>query len=779
MTRRRTALAASTALCLLPMALAMVPLAARADDIFDNQAANPISNARSVDGWLIVGQSLSGTSVTLQNGGSYGFRVLSIGDQAGGNGNTLTVTGAGSALANIAGGSPVTGPALVLGSIGTGNQLLITGGGQVNISHIDGGSSPDDVQVGYTTTASGNRLSVSGAGSALHVDASTLYVGFNAGGNSLAVLHGGSVTALQMRVGGGTGSVGAAANNSVLVDGVGSSLTTQGSFNLGANGGAGLDRSGNTLTVGNGATVSIGLAALKNLTVGQSDTSLNNVVTVTGAGSLLTAYNIVVGNGSNTGNTLAVGDLGRVSSQTGIALSNNTQFRYGVGGASGAVANAAGAITIGNAVGFTAYLAPNLPLASHNQALHGASVTGSFGSLNASALPSFLTAALRYTATDVYLDLTANLGSGLALNGNQRSVAAGLNSAFNNGGGLALNFLPLYSLTGAELRAQLTRLSGEVATGAQQSAFQLTNGFLGLLSDPFAAERGGAGRGAPAGSAVGQLRLWGGAFGGYASLNGNQAAGSQRLVGRDAGFVVGADYLLAPQTRLGVAVGGAGGNWTVANGLGSGRSDAMQLGLYGNTRFGAAYLSGALGFTNNWATTTRNLAGDRLKGEVTSQTFAGRVEAGYRLPAGSLGLTPYGALQVQNYRAPGYAEAGGAGGGLYALSFTGRSVADTRGELGLRVDETLPLGGGALTLRLRAAWVHDFRPGATLNAGLLNLPGAGFRVVGASRAHDAALASAGLDWKLNDSLSLSTTLGGEFSGQTTSYNALAALRLAW
>ena len=777
MHRRRLALAASSALLLASRAMA-TPLPP--DDIFNNQTGNSVTTARSVDGWLIVGQNLPGTSLTLQSGGSYGFRVLSIGDQTGANGNTVTVTGAGSSLANISGFRSVTGPALVVGTIGTGNQLLILGGAQVNITHVDGGSSPDDVHVGYTATATGNRLSVSGAGSALHVDASTIYVGFNAGGNSLEVLNGGSVTALQMRVGGGTANTGAASNNSVLVDGAGSSLTTQGSFNLGANGGTGLDRSGNTLTVSNGATASIGLAAQKNLTVGQSDTSLNNVVTVTGAGSLLTAYSIVVGNGTNTGNALEVAAQGRITSATGIALSNASQFRYGVGGSAGALASAAGAITIGSGVGFTAYLAPSLPLLSHNQALHGASVSGSFSSLNTSGLPQYLVASLRYTATDVYLDLASNLGGGLALSGNQRSVAGGLNNAFNNGGSLPLSFLPLYSLGAADLRAQLTRLSGEAATGAQQSAFQLTNGFLGLLSDPFAAELGVAGRGAPAGSAVGRLALWGAAFGGYTSLNGNQAAGSQRQTGRDAGFVVGADYLLAPQTRLGVAVGGAGGNWSVANGLGSGRSDAMQVGLYGNTRLGAAYLSGALGFTNNWATTTRNLAGDRLKGEVSSQTYAGRVEAGYRLPTGSLGVTPYAAVQVQNYHAPAYAEAGGAGGGLYALAFNGRSVADTRSELGLRLDEALPLGGGqAVKLRLRAAWVHDFSPAASLNAAFTNLPGSGFRVVGAARARNAALASAGLDWKLTDSLSLSTTLGGEFSGQATSYNALAALRLAW
>jgi hypothetical protein len=49
------------------------------------------------------------------------------------------------------------------------------------------------------------------------------------------------------------------------------------------------------------------------------------------------------------------------------------------------------------------------------------------------------------------LNLTANLGGGGGLNGNQQSVANGINSYFNNGGTLPPNFFSLFGMSGATL----------------------------------------------------------------------------------------------------------------------------------------------------------------------------------------------------------------------------------------------------------------------------------------------------------------------------------------
>src|SRR5438552_15027888 len=85
------------------------------------------------------------------------------------------------------------------------------------------------------------------------------------------------------------------------------------------------------------------------------------------------------------------------------------------------------------------------------------------------------------------------------------------------------------------------------------------------------------------------------------------------LSARAAGGAAGLDYRLAPGTVVGFALAGAGTNWDLAQGLGGGKSDAFQAGLYGTTQWGASYLAAALAFTNHWMSTDRfAFAGDHL-----------------------------------------------------------------------------------------------------------------------------------------------------------------------
>ena len=69
---------------------------------------------------------------------------------------------------------------------------------------------------------------------------------------------------------------------------------------------------------------------------------------------------------------------------------------------------------------------------------------------------------------------------------NEINVGHAIDNLFNNGGALPPPFLSLFGLTGSNLTNALDQLSGEVATGAQKVAFQLTDQFL----DPFVDGRG-------------------------------------------------------------------------------------------------------------------------------------------------------------------------------------------------------------------------------------------------------------------------------------------------
>ena len=111
---------------------------------------------------------------------------------------------------------------------------------------------------------------------------------------------------------------------------------------------------------------------------------------------------------------------------------------------------------------------------------------------------------------------------------------------------------------------------------------------------------------------------WGGAFGGYNRTSGDPAViGSHDLTARTAGVAAGLDYHFSRDAVLGFALAGGGTNWSVADGLGGGKSDAFQAGVYAAARSGPAYLAASLAFAHHWMSTDRNAAfGNHLTAEL-------------------------------------------------------------------------------------------------------------------------------------------------------------------
>ena len=337
------------------------------------------------------------------------------------------------------------------------------------------------------------------------------------------------------------------------------------------------------------------------------------------------------------------------------------------------------------------------PVTKQYDILHAAGGLGGTTFSGASFSNSNFSGRLSYTPTDVLLNLTAELGIGGGLNQNQQNVATAINNAFNNGGTLPANFANVFGLTGVNLANALTQLDGEVGTGAERAAFQLTNQFLTLMLDPFVSGRGGATGGVGGGSAIGfapaepaslppeialayasilnkaplvpsfdqRWTAWGSAYGGSNTTNGNAVVGSTNTTTSTYGFAGGMDYHISPYTVVGFALAGAGTNWGLTNALGTGRSDAVQVGGYSISWFGPAYVAGALAFSNHWFTTDRSALGDALTANFIGQSYGARFESGYRyavLPA--FGVTPYGAVQAQAFHTPAYSESDTTAGGF-------------------------------------------------------------------------------------------------------------------
>jgi autotransporter-associated beta strand protein len=440
----------------------------------------------------------------------------------------------------------------------------------------------------------------------------------------------------------------------------------------------------------------------------------------------------------------------------------------------------------------------------------GGSTFGGAVSLN----PNY-SVTLSYSPTDVSLGVMAQLGAGAGLNPNQQAVANVISTAFNNGQTLPPGSGGLFGLSGGSLGNALSQVSGEAATDSEKGAFQIMTAFLGLMVDPFVDGRMSGGFTQGGGSALGfapareddvpddvtlgyagllkappqpgvppsadrHWSAWGSSFGGSSTNAGDPAVGATSVTAQDFGFASGMDYHVTSDTFVGFALAGGGTNWNLEQGLGGGRSDSFEAGVYGITHAGRAYVSAALALANHWMTTNRfAFGGDQLTASFDGQSFGGRLEAGYRYPLlETMGLAPYAALQAQSFHTPAYSETDLTGGGL-GLSYGAMNATDTRSEFGARYDDLTAIGVTPVMLRARLAWAHDWVSNPALDAVFESLPGSNFVVNGAAPPKDSALASVGAELRLQPDWLLLAKFDGEFAGGADAYAGNATLRHTW
>jgi autotransporter-associated beta strand protein len=542
----------------------------------------------------------------------------------------------------------------------------------------------------------------------------------------------------------------------------------------------------------------------------------SSILTTVNAGAFLGGAGIVGNSAIKNGGTFAPGNTTAGSS---MAVSGNLAFQSGalylvqLDPTTSSLANVAGTATLAGTV--HASFAPGSYMARQYVILRSAGLGGTTFDAVSTNLPNFGTS-LSYNGTDVLLNLTAALGTQQLLLSGQHNVANAINNFFNNGGGpMSPGFGALFGLSGSNLSAALSQVSGEVATGSQQTTFDAMGLFMGLLTDPFIDGRGdpvsmGSSTGASAYASQDRPRsgaardanamltkapavadpfaqrwsVWAAGYGGAQTTDGNAALGSNNTTSRIFGAAVGADYRLSPYTLAGFALAGGGTNFSVVN-SGSGRSDLFQAGAFIRHNAGAAYFSGALAYGWQDITTNRTVtvAGlDQLRAEFNANAWSGRVEGGYRFVSpwtGGIGITPYAAGQFATFDLPAYAEQAITGTNTFALSYGAKSVTASRSELGVRTDKSFAVQDGIFTLRGRVAWAHNFNTDRSVLPTFQALPGASFVVNGAAQAADAALATASAEMKWLNGFSVAGTFEGEFSNVTESYAGKGVVRYAW
>jgi autotransporter-associated beta strand protein len=546
-------------------------------------------------------------------------------------------------------------------------------------------------------------------------------------------------------------------------------------------------------------------------TLSVSGSIASSAMTTVNAGGTL-GGNGIVGHTTINGGTLAPGNsIGLLTVQGNLAFLAASSYVVEVSQADADRTSVTGTATLGGATVNASFALGSHVARQYTILTAEGGVSGTFGSLVDSNLPSNFTSSLSYDASNVFLNLALNFAvPSNGLNINQRNVAIALTNFFNTSGGIPLVF-------GALTPAELTQVSGESATGSQQATFDAMNLFIGVLTDPFTAGRSGAGPSPWGGAyqfaddgdantsasmsrkrtlserdAYGAItkasprdglfdprwNMWAAGFGGTQTTDGNATLGSDSATSRIYGVAVGADYWLSPYTVTGFALAGGGTNFSVANG-GTGRSDLFQIGAFARHSVGAAYITGALAYGWQDITTDRTIDADRLRARFDANAFAGRLESGYRFATPWMGVTPYVAGQFTAFDLPAYAEQAIAGADTFALDYASKTVTASRSELGLRADKSYALADSILTLRGRVAWAHNFDPDRNVGATFQALPGASFVVNGAAQAHDAALTTASAEISWSNGLSLAATFEGEFSDETSSYAGKGVARYNW
>jgi uncharacterized protein with beta-barrel porin domain len=670
------------------------------------------------------------------------------------------------------------------GSVGTLNGVTYTGTGATRFIRGDGAAiqtgEGNDVLTNYGTITgnTGRAISMEGGDDTLN-----LYAGSSIAGR----IDGGVGTDAINLFGAGSGTLANVINFETL--------NVQG----------GIWTVADAQIYQGGATVFGGATLLVNGVLG-------NAVTVNAGGTL--GGNGTVGNTVVNGGTLSPGNsIGTLTVQGSLVFTAASTYLVQVSGASADRTDVTTTATLGGAT-VNASFAGTSFLTRYTILNATRGVSGTFGAL-VSNLPSTFNASLSYDANNAYLNLALNFSPAAGLNGNQGNVGNALTNFFNATGSIPIAF-------GALTPAGLSQISGEAATGSQQATFNAMGMFMGIMTDPFVAGRGDGVNGAAGAPAYAEesddvsayapkdkprsarareayaaiwhkappmadsftqrWSIWAAGYGGSQTTDGNAALGSNTATSRIAGTAVGADYRFSPNTLAGFALAGGGTNFSVANGLGSGRSDLFQAGAFVRHTVGPAYISAALAYGWQDITTDRTVtvAGvDQLRAKFNANAWSGRAEAGYRFVTQGLGLTPYAAGQFVTFELPNYAEAAVAGANTFALAYAAKSVTATRSELGLRTDKSFAMQDGIFTLRGRAAWAHDFNPDRNIAATFQTLPGASFVVNGAAQPSDAALVTGSAEMKWLNGFSLAATFEGEFSDVSRSYAGKGVARYAW
>jgi len=174
---------------------------------------------------------------------------------------------------------------------------------------------------------------------------------------------------------------------------------------------------------------------------------------------------------------------------------------------------------------------------------------------------------------------------------------------------------------------------------------------------------------------------------------------------------------------------------------------------------------------------------ERARGNFDSDSFGGRLEAGWRRSWGRHYVTPFVGMDAYQLDIDGFTENSrnlNGGPGILGLTFASDTVTSVTSSVGVQLDTTYSLANDRwLTPFVRVAWVHEYDPERSVQSFLTSSPAASFLVDGASAAEDVVRVVTGLRLDLSERIALWGFFEGDFGDGAQSYAGVGGGDLAF
>ncbi|MGV8995497.1 MAG: autotransporter domain-containing protein [Parvibaculaceae bacterium] len=418
-------------------------------------------------------------------------------------------------------------------------------------------------------------------------------------------------------------------------------------------------------------------------------------------------------------------------------------------------------------------------------------ISGTFDNF-ATNLSPFVRATLGYDNNDITLAINpvADSASGSA-------VANALFRATGAGPELTQVMNDIANMSAEDAGKALDQLTPEQSDAPTNGATQTVNAFhqqttdrIASLQSTLVASRGGV-RLALGGQTDGDITaslvtapapdakggLWGRAFGLSGSLDASSGA-ANGLSYKGGGLDMGFDTFLTDDTLIGLSAGYARVLNDPDRAGASSELRSYSMGVYAATLFGAADLSGQLGYTRNKYSSSRSIvilpATNLLAvANYGGTTVSASTEAGYTLTFGDVVVRPVVGLSWMQLKTGGYSETGAPG-----LNLTQASRSDTL--LRSSVGASAALSGGPVVPSLGLRWGHDIKQAdGALSYAFAGLANSTFGVQVNTPDRDAALIDVGLEARLSPAVNLALSGSADLRNNAENYGLSAKLTYNW